>query len=387
LKLYEFQSKAYFADFGIPIPASHLVETPEQTVEAAKTLGGRVVLKAQVLASNRDRVGGIRYADNPDDVYKHAQILLGSEIHGFTVQKLLVDEAIDIQERLYLAITNDRVSGRPVLIASTQGGTYIEDIALQDPETVLWEHIDPLIGLRDYQIRRLCSNLNLPRDLWKDFHRITWGLYRCYTNCDATLVEINPLVITTEHTFIAVDGKLVVDDNALFRQPEIATLLQTNVGHRSEATALEAGLTYIKLAGQIGCMVNGAGMAMTVMDMIRRYSNNQVGPANFLDIRGGATSERIATALDIILSDADVQTVLISIFGGITHCDVVARGIIAAVENINTTIPLVIRLKGTNAELARSLLQDSQLPHLIIGDSLMNTVHKAIMAAEGHMHV
>lgn len=387
MKLYEYQSKAYFADFGIPLPPYHSIETAQAAKEATYALGGHVVLKAQVLVSGRRRAGGIRYAHNAEEAYHHAQELLGSSIYGHKVTKVLVDKIVDIDKRLYLAITNDRVSGRPVLMASTHGGSHIEDVALEDPETMKWEYIDPLIGLRPFQIRRLTSNLNLPRDLWRSFKHIIEGLHQCYIACDATLVEINPLVISTNNQLIAVNGKLNIDDNALFRQPELATLWNTNVEHPAEAAAREAGLTYIRLEGQIGCMVNGAGMAMTVMDMIQSFGKGHVSPANFLDIGGGATTERIITALEIILSDRNVQTVLINIFGGITHCDDVARGIVIASQKLQSSVPLVIRLEGTNAELAHHILSTSNLSHLIIGDTLVNTVQQAIIAAEGYMRV
>lgn len=379
MKLHEYQSKAHFKQFDIPIPDGKLAHTPAEAAEIARQLGGQVVLKAQVLVSGRGQVGGIRYADTPQAAQLHMAAILGSNVHGYTVTKVLVDVAIDIQERLYLAITNDRISGRPVLMASRHGGSHIEDIARDDPGGILWEYIDPLIGLRTYQIRRITSNLNLKRPLWSSFRHIVEQLYACYTECDATLVEINPLVITPDGELIAIDGKLLIDDNALFRQQYLNDLRDISSEHPAETAAREAGFIYFKLDGDIGCMANGAGMAMTVMDMIAAHGGSA---ANFLDIRGGATAQRISTALDIILSDDDVRVVLVNIFGGITQCDEVAVGLLTTIERLQPTQSIIVRLQGNNAEQAKTTLLDSGITNIHLTDTLIETIDEAVMAAQ-----
>ncbi|MEP0763735.1 MAG: ADP-forming succinate--CoA ligase subunit beta, partial [Chloroflexota bacterium] len=278
-----------------------------------------------------------------------------------------------------LGVTNDRAARRPLIMASAEGGMDIEEVNRVSPEKIIREHIDPFLGLRDYQIRNLAYGIELPRELWKPFMKIAQALYRCYAESDATLAEINPLIIDGEGQLLAVDGKMSIDDNALFRHPDLAELRDTSAEPEAETRARAAGLSYIKLDGTIGCMVNGAGLAMTTMDMTKLFGG---APANFLDIGGGAKAETVAMALRIILSDPNVKAVLFNIFGGITRCDEVARGILAALAEVPVDLPMVVRLVGTNEEEGRALLDAANIPHMETARTLAEAARKAVEAAQ-----
>jgi succinyl-CoA synthetase beta subunit len=298
------------------------------------------------------------------------------EIKGLPVRKVLVDEAAEPRTEIYLGVTNDRTARCPVIIASSEGGVEIEEVARTDPEKIVRVHIDPLMGLREYQARILASGIEMPRALWRDFISIAKGLYRTYSRTDATLAEINPLVITKDNRLLALDGKMVIDDNAAFRQPDLVEKRDLDEEVAAERQARMYGLSYVKLDGDIGCMVNGAGLAMTTMDVIKLYGGE---PANFLDIGGGAGSEKVAAALKIILSDPNVKAVLFNVFGGITRCDEVARGILAALQDVKLDIPMVVRLVGTNEEKGRQLLTDADM---VTATSLVDAAQKAVAAAK-----
>jgi succinyl-CoA synthetase beta subunit len=377
MKLHEYQSKQIFARYGIPIPKGRVAATAEEAKNIAEELGSRVVIKSQVLVGGRGKAGGIRLAKNPEEAEEVAAQILAMEIKGLPVRKVLVDEAAQIEKEIYLGITNDRAARKPVIMASSAGGVEIEEVARKEPEKIVKIHIDPLLGLRDYQARDIAVGIDLPREHWKVFGQIAHGLWKAYIDCDATLAEINPLVITTDNRLLALDGKMVLDDNALFRHPDLADLRDLDVEDPYEIEARKYGLSYIKLDGNIGCMVNGAGLAMTTMDIIKLFGGE---PANFLDIGGGAGSDKVAAALRIILSDPNVKTVLINIFGGITRCDEVARGIITALSEVKPKVPMVIRLVGTNAEEGRQILANASL---ITATTLVEAAKKAIMAAQG----
>ncbi len=351
--------------------------TGEEARQIAKELGDRVVIKSQVLVGGRGKAGGIRLAKNPDEAEELATQVLAMEIKGLPVRKVLVDEAADIESEIYLGITNDRAARKPVIMASAAGGVDIEEVARQTPEKIVKVHIDPLLGLRDYQARDLAAGIDLPRDLWKEFVAIGRGLWQAYKECDATLAEINPLVITREKRLLALDGKMVLDDNALFRHLDLAEMRDLDVEAPGEIEARKYGLSFIKLDGQIGCMVNGAGLAMATMDIIKLYGGE---PANFLDIGGGASSEKVAAALRILLRDSNVKAVLFNIFGGITRCDEVARGIVTALEEVKPQVPMVIRLVGTNAEEGRQILANAKM---ITATTLSEAAQKAVAAAQG----
>jgi succinyl-CoA synthetase beta subunit len=377
MNLHEYQSKHIFAEYGIPIPHGRVASNSTEAKQIAEELGGHVVIKSQVLVGGRGKAGGIRLAKNPQEAEEIATQILGMEIKGLPVRKVLVDEAANIETEIYLGITNDRADRKPTIMASSAGGVDIEEVAEKTPEKIVRVGIDPLLGLRDYQARDLAAGIDLPRDHWRTFGQIASGLWRVYLESDATLAEINPLVITSRERLLAVDGKMVIDDNALFRHPDLAEMRDLDVEPKAETEARKYSLSFIKLDGQIGCMVNGAGLAMATMDIIKLHGGK---PANFLDIGGGASSEKVAAALRIILSDPNVRAVLFNIFGGITRGDEVARGIITALEEVKTDIPMVARLVGTNAEEGRQILSAA---NMITAETLVDAAKKAIAAANG----
>ena len=373
MKLHEYQSKHLFAEHGVPIPRGGVAETPEQAREIAEELGGSVAVKSQVLVGGRGKAGGIKVAKSPKEAEKLADAILKLEIRGLPVRKVLIDEAAQIETEIYLGVTNDRTEGSPVLIASAEGGVEIEEVARTQPDKIARAWVDPLIGLRDYQARNLAAAMELPRQHWGEFSRMAHGLFDTYMSSDATLAEINPLVITKQDNLLALDGKIVLDDNALYRHPDLEKLRDIDEEAPSEREARENGLSYIKLDGNIGCMVNGAGLAMATMDVITGFGGE---PANFLDIGGGADAERVAAAIEIILSDPDVNAMMFNIFGGITRCDEVAKGILMALEEVPREVYLVTRLVGTNEELGRQILVDAKM------DTASSLVEAAQMVIE-----
>jgi succinyl-CoA synthetase beta subunit len=377
MKLHEYQSKQIFAKYGIPIPKGRVAATATEARQIAEELGGRVVIKSQVLVGGRGKAGGIRVAKSPKEAEEAATQILGMEIKGLPVRKVLVDVAANIDKEIYLGITNDRAARRPVMMASSAGGVEIEEVARTAPEKIIKVRVDPLLGLRDYQTRDVALGIDLPKEYWKQFSEICNGLWRVYMESDATLAEINPLVITKEKTLLALDGKMLLDDNALFRHPDLAEMRDIDEEAPAETEARKYGLSFIKLDGQIGCMVNGAGLAMTTMDIVKLFGGE---PANFLDIGGGAGADKVAAALRIILSDKNVKVILFNIFGGITRCDEVAKGILTALKEVKPNIPMVVRLVGTNAEEGRKLLADAKM---ITADTLVDAAKKAVAAAKG----
>jgi succinyl-CoA synthetase beta subunit len=377
MKLHEYQAKHIFSDFGIPVPKGKIANTAAEAKQIATELGGHVVIKAQVLVGGRGLAGGIRLARNANEAEQLAATILGMEIKGLPVHRVLVDEAASINEELYLGITIDRSLRSLVFIASSTGGVNIEEVAQTNPQKIVKIPINPLLGMRDYQARELASGIDLPHDQWRAFTQIAQNLWNVYTATDATLVEINPLVLTKDKTLIALDGKMTIDDNALPLHPDLAEMRDLDAEVPEEIEARKYGLTYIKLHGSIGCLVNGAGLAMATMDIIKLQGGE---PANFLDIGGGASAERVATALRIILEDKHAKAILINIFGGITRCDEVARGILSAIKGFKTNLPIVIRLAGTNAEEGLRLLANSKL---ITAETLVEAAEKAVAACPG----
>jgi succinyl-CoA synthetase beta subunit len=377
MKLHEYQSKQIFSNYGVPIPSGRVAANAADAKQIAEELGGNVVIKSQVLVGGRGKAGGIRLAKSPQEAEDLATLILGMEIKGLPVRKILVDEAASIETEIYLGITNDRTERKPVMMASSAGGVEIEQVARETPHKIARVHIDPLLGLRDYQARDMAAGIDLPREHWRSFGQIGRGLWQAYRRSDATLAEINPLVITSQKRLLAVDGKMVLDDNALFRHPDLAEMRDIDVEPEAEAEARKYSLSFIKLDGYVGCMVNGAGLAMATMDIIKLHGGK---PANFLDIGGGASSEKVAAALRIILSDLNVKAVLFNIFGGITRGDEVARGILAALKQVKTDVPMVTRLVGTNAEEGRQILSKA---NMITAETLVDAAKKAISAAQG----
>lgn len=378
MKLHEYQSKLIFAKYNIPIPSGRVAATSIEAKHIAEELGGRVVIKAQVLAGGRGKSGGIRLAKNVHEVEDIATQILAMKLKGIPVRKILVDEAANIESEIYLGITNDRTLQQPVMMASAAGGVDIEEVARTYPEKIQKAHIHPLLGLRDYQARDLAAAIDLPREYWKAFNSIAIGLWQSYRDSDATLAEINPLVITAEKRLLALDGKMILDDNALFRHPDLLEMRDQDVEALAETEARKYGLSYIKLEGHIGCMVNGAGLAMATMDIIKLFGGE---PANFLDIGGGASSEKVGAALRIILNDPNVRVVLLNIFGGITRCDEVARGILSGLKYVDVRVPMVTRLVGTNAEEGHQILAQAKL---ITANTLVEAAQKAVELSGGN---
>ena len=358
MKLHEYQSKQIFSKFGIPIPRGRVANSSGNVRQIAEELGSKVVVKAQVLSGGRGKAGGIRLADNPEIAENLATQILGMTINNYPVHKVLVDEAVIIEKELYLGIAVDRVNSLPALIASAQGGIDIEEIAQNSPEKIIKLNIPLLLGLREYQTRSLALAIDLPKNYWRLFMEIAIGLWQIFKQYDATLIEINPLVITEDLRILALDGKIELDENALFRHPELIELRDFDMEDPIEVEACKYGLAYIRMNGEVGCMVNGAGLAMATMDMIKLFGGE---PANFLDIGGGAGAEKVAAAFRLILSDPKVKSVLINIFGGITRCDEVAKGIIKALDETGPQIPIILRLEGNNAKEGRELLKRANL--------------------------
>lgn len=375
MNLQEYQARDIFARYGLPVPRGEVASTPAEARAVAERLGTRVVVKAQVLVGGRGKAGGVRLADTPQAAEEAARAILGMHIKGLKVRKVLVAEAAEIASEIYLGLVIDRAARRAALMASAEGGVDIEEVARRSPEKIVKVNIHPFLGLRDYQARELAWGIGLEGEIIKDFLRVADSLYRAFIEVDASLAEINPLVNTPQGRFVAVDAKIVLDDNARFRRPQLVDLSGEVEENPREAEARQHGLSYVALGGDIGCLVNGAGLAMASMDVIKLYGGE---PANFLDVGGGAGADKVAAALRLILSDEGVAAVLINIFGGITRCDEVARGILDATEEIRPRVPMVTRLVGTNEEEGRRILADADL---ITAASLAEAAQKAVQLA------
>ena len=378
MKLQEYQSKRLFGKFGIPVPEGDVASTPEEARQIAEQLGGAVVVKAQVLVGGRGKAGGVKLAKTPAEAEAHARDILGMDIKGLTVEKVLIDPAADIKDEIYLAVILDRAARQIAIMASAAGGMDIEEVAATTPEKIVTVRIDPTLGLTGFQARELAYGIGLTdKKQVRQFSKIVGQLYNVYTATDANLAEINPLVVQGDGSLLAVDGKVDIDDNALYRQPELAAQRDAGEETDSEREAREAGLTYIDLDGTIGCMVNGAGLAMATMDVIKLYGGE---PANFLDIGGGAKADKVAKAIEIILRDPRVDVILFNIFGGITRGDEVAKGILAALEQVKTNIPMVARIVGTRAAEGRALLAEAQME---TAETLAEAAQKAVALSAG----
>ncbi len=365
MNIHEYQAKEILSSFGIPVPRGRLALTADQVDRAAREMGGRCVIKAQIYAGGRGKAGGVRLAENPDQALAAGKDLFGRVLvtpqtgpDGLMVRRLLVEEAVEIEKEYYLSITLDRNSSRYCIIASAEGGMEIEQLAVKSPEKILKLTIDPFVGLRPFQARRLALDLGLSGRVCEDCVRLMINMYRCFHEKDCSLVEINPLVVTRAGWLVAMDAKINFDDNAVSRHEDYPEMLDYTQIDPLEITAGEFDLSYIKLQGSIGCMVNGAGLAMATLDMLKEFGGE---PANFLDVGGSATKERVAEAFKIILQDADVKGVFVNIFGGIMRCDVIAQGIIDAASEVGCALPVVVRMDGTLVEEGRKLLLESGL--------------------------
>ena len=365
MNLHEYQAKALLGGFGVPSPKGRKAESEDEAVAAAAELGLPAVVKAQIHAGGRGKAGGVRLCRTEAEVREAADALLGSTLvtkqtgpDGRVVRTLLVEEGVDIARELYASIVVDRSSGRPIVIASASGGMDIEEVAERSPEKILTETVDPAMGLQPFQARRLALGLGLEGGVFRRGASFLLDLYRAFDGLDASQVEINPMLVTGSGEVVALDAKVSVDDSALFRQQEAGELRDLHEESPLEVEAGRYGLNYIKLDGAVGCMVNGAGLAMATMDIVKLAGSS---PANFLDVGGGANAEQIENAFRILTQDEDVRAVLINIFGGILRCDRLAEGLIAAVRKLDTRLPIVIRMKGTNVEIARKMLEESGL--------------------------
>ncbi|EAQ99276.1 ADP-forming succinate--CoA ligase subunit beta [Congregibacter litoralis] len=388
MNLHEYQGKRLFAEYGLPVSTGHAVDSPQAAVEAADLIGGDMwVVKAQVHAGGRGKAGGVKLVKTKDEIAEFTSHWLGKNLvtyqtdaNGQPVSKILVESCTDIADELYLGAVVDRSSRRIVFMASTEGGVEIEKVAEETPEKILRAVIDPLNGAQPYQGRELAFNLGLKGEQIKQFVKIFLGLAKMFQEKDLALIEINPLVITTEGNLHCLDAKIGVDGNALYRQAELREMHDPSQEDERESHAAQWELNYVALDGNIGCMVNGAGLAMGTMDIVKLHGGD---PANFLDVGGGATKERVSEAFKIILSDDKVKAVLINIFGGIVRCDLIAEGVIGAVEEIGVEVPVVVRLEGNNAELGRKVLADSGL-NIIAATSLTDAAQQAVKAAGGN---
>ena len=358
MKIHEYQAKQILARYNIPIPRGELAATPAEARSIAKSYGVPVVVKAQVLVGGRGKAGGVKLAATPDEAEVVAERILGMNIKGVTVRKVLVAEATDIAKEIYLGAVLDRTSQCVVVMASAEGGVEIEEVARTRPEKIVKVAADPFLGLADFQARQLAFGIGLPTNLVRDFVRIAKGLVQALMDTDASLAEINPLVIAKDGTLKAIDAKIVLDDNGLFRHRDLEALRDLDEEDIYEREARMNELSYVKLDGEIGCMVNGAGLAMATMDIIK-YSGGM--PANFLDVGGGVSEEAVTNAFKILVSDKDVKAALINIFGGIVRCDMIASGIVKAAKELGTKIPIVVRLEGTNVDLGKKILRESGL--------------------------
>ena len=387
MNIHEYQAKALFKQYGVEILEGIVAANSEDAAKACSELGGKIwVVKAQVHAGGRGKGGGIILCRSIDEVHEAADKLIGTNLvtpqttaSGVKVQKVYVEQGCNISKEFYLGIVLDREKEMPVIMASTEGGIEIEEVAKKNPEKILKAHIDPITGLGDWQARKIAFGLGLQGKQMKSGIKFMKKLYNLFNDLDCSIVEINPLVVTSDDEVIALDAKINFDSSALFRHPNIEALRDISEEEPLETEATEVGLNYIKLDGEIGCMVNGAGLAMATMDIIKLHGSE---PANFLDVGGGATAEQVAKGFQIILSDKGVKAIFVNIFGGIMRCDFIAEGIIAAAKEVNINVPLIVRLAGTNVELGKKMLNESDL-ELIAADDMDDGARKVIAAVRG----
>jgi succinyl-CoA synthetase beta subunit len=385
MKIHEYQGKELLKKYGVPVPRGIVARSPEEAYNAAKELGTDVVVvKAQIHAGGRGKGGGVKLAKSPDEAREIASQILGMKLvthqtgpEGREVRVLLIEEGLPIDKEFYLGIVLDRMTGRPVFMASAAGGMDIEEVAANNPEQIFKETVDPAVGFRSFQARKLAFALGLPSDLVNQAAKFMQSLYTAYEQMDASLLEINPFLLTKDKRLIALDAKVNFDDNALYRHKEFSDLRDLNEEEPLEIEASKFDLNYIKLDGNIACMVNGAGLAMATMDIIKLAGGE---PANFLDVGGGASQERVEAAFKILLADENVRAVLINIFGGIVRCDMVARGVVGAANNLGISVPVVVRLEGTNVEEGQRVIRDSGL-NFTVANGMKDAAEKVVALA------
>jgi len=382
MNIHEYQGKEVLRQYGVTVPNGKVAFTVEEAVEAAKELGTQVcVVKAQIHAGGRGKAGGVKVAKNLEEVRTYASEILGKTLvthqtgpEGKEVKRLLIEEGCDIKKEYYVGLVLDRATSRVVLMASEEGGTEIEEVAEATPEKIFKEQIDPVVGLTAFQARRIAFNINIPKELVNQAVKFMMGLYNAYIDKDCSIAEINPLVVTGDGKVMALDAKLNFDSNALYRHKDILEYRDLEEEDPKEIEASKYDLSYISLDGNIGCMVNGAGLAMSTMDIVKHYGGD---PANFLDVGGGATAEKVTEAFKIILSDANVKGIFVNIFGGIMKCDVIAEGVVEAAKQVGLQVPLVVRLEGTNVDLGKKILNESGL-NLVAAESMADGAQKIV---------
>ena len=379
MDLYEHQGKDLLREHGLETLSGIVAGTPEEARRAAETLGGTVAIKAQVLTGGRGKAGGIKVVHDPDEAEEAARQILGMDIRGHTVKKVLVEGGADIESEMYLSVTVDREAKQSLILFSTEGGVDIEEVAETNPDAIVRTHVDPLIGLQPYQVREITFAAGLEGDAAKGVSRTLRNLYRAFEELDASLVEINPLVVTADGRVLTLDSKVTVDDSSLYRHEDIAGLHDVEAADPEEQRALEAGLQYVKLDGDVGILGNGAGLVMSTLDVVAQAGGE---PANFCDVGGGADAEQISTALDIVTSNRQVRSVLFNIFGGITRGDEVARGLLSAIEQTDISLPIVVRLDGTNAEEGRQILAENTPPNVYTEETMLDAARRAVELAQ-----
>ncbi len=380
MDLYEHQGKELFARAGIPTVEGRVATTVEEARRAAEELAGPVVVKAQVLTGGRGKAGRVKLAADPDEAARHAEAILGLDIKGHVTRRLWVERQASIAKEYYFSITFDRGAKRPLFMLSTMGGMDIEAVAVDHPDRLARLHLDPAIGFRPFFAGRLLFAAGIPKEERKAVAAIVEGAYRLYEDCDAMLVEVNPLAVTPEGDVVAADAKITVDDNALYRHPDIAAMRDVSAADPQEQMARERGVTYVKLDGEIGILGNGAGLVMSTLDVVAQVGGT---PANFLDVGGGAQADEIVAALEVILSDPKVKAIFFNIFGGITRGDEVARGILTALERLRIGVPIVVRLDGTNAEEGRAMLAEAPNPMLHVERTMLDAARRVVELAGG----
>ncbi|NQT64828.1 MAG: ADP-forming succinate--CoA ligase subunit beta [FCB group bacterium] len=388
MNIHEYQAKQIFANYNIPIPNGKMIIRAGDAKSAAQKIGGNIwAVKAQIHAGGRGQGGGVKLARNLEEVEKYASEILGMTLithqtgkTGKLVKKVYIEGGVDIKKEFYLGMVLDRTAEIPVMMASTEGGMEIEKVAAETPEKIIKIGIDPLIGFQPFHARELAFGLKLSKEQMKHFGKFAKALYQVYSNTDASLIEINPLVLTGDDMFIALDAKMGFDDNAMYRHPEILKMRDLDEEESTELEAGKYGLSYVKLDGNVGCMVNGAGLAMSTMDIIKLSGGE---PANFLDVGGAASAETVAKGFEIILKDKNVKAIFVNIFGGIVRCDRIANGILEATEKTNVKVPLVVRVDGTNASEAAEILKSANIKNIITATDLADGAQKAVNAARG----
>ncbi|HXD68967.1 MAG TPA: ADP-forming succinate--CoA ligase subunit beta, partial [Gaiellales bacterium] len=378
MDLYEYQGKQLFSRFGIPVSDGQVVDTPEEAREAAERLGAPVMVKAQVLTGGRGKAGGIKGPAGPDEAEAHARAILGMDINGHVARRVWIERASDIEREYYCSITFDRGAKQTLIMLTTAGGIEIEQVAHDTPERIASLHVDPLTGFQPFHARRLCFAAGIPAEEMRQAADILSRAYRAYVETDAMLVEINPLIVTPDGELRALDSKYTVDDNALYKHPDIAAMRDLEALDAQERMARERGVTYVKLDGTVGIIGNGAGLVMSTLDVVAGAGGT---PANFLDVGGGAQADEIVTAMEVLLSDQKVRAVLFNVFGGITRCDEVARGVLTALERLDVKVPMVVRLDGTNDVEGRAILAEAAPPNLHVAETMLGAAEQVVRLA------